>query len=68
MPANVVNYQDLRVQRWNGMMFRKFNPAPIRKLPLRLSGLALATPWACIHTLVDLISNDALALAMWEAL
>jgi len=67
MPANWNDPTDHRVVRWRGMGFQKSDRV-IRKLPMRLSALSLETPWACIHTLANLISNDALALAMWEAL
>ena len=67
MPANVVDYSDLRVQRWNGMMFRKFNPTPIQKLPLRWWG-NMKNSREAIICLVNLLSEDHLALAMWEAL
>lgn len=65
MPANVVDYHDLRVVRWTGMMFRKFNPNPIRVLPVREQ---FTNAPRAILGLVGLLSEDHLALAMWEAL
>lgn len=70
MPANVTDYHDLRVVRWTGMMFRKFNANPIRVLPMRpgpavVQSLSLQQTW---RVLTDLLSEDHLALAMWEAL
>lgn len=65
MPANVVDYSDPRVQRWNGIMFRKFRFDPIRTLPIRRE--YVDAPRA-IDGLRGLLCNDNLALAMWEAL
>lgn len=67
MPANVTDPNDHRVKRWNGMCFRQFKRPTAQKLPMRWWALTENSHDA-IMGLISLLSEDHLALAMWEAL